>query len=97
MQNVNPEKTGRCAMKLSITLMQLEDEFIASCPELEINCYGSDRTDAIRRIKNVLQFYIASAEELGFEVESLDSMIIEGEKSLPFNSHSVIEAPSSVH
>ena len=84
-------------MKLSITLMQLEDEYIASCPELEINCYGSDRVDAIRRIKNVLQFYIASAQELGFEVESLDTMIIEGEKNLPFSDHSVVETPGSIH
>ena len=84
-------------MKLSITLMQLEDECIASCPELEINCYGSDRTDAIRRIKNVLQFYIASAQELGFEVESLDTMVIEGGNSLPFRGHAMSSAPESIH
>jgi len=84
-------------MKLSITLLQVDDEFIASCPELEINCYGSDKGDAVRRIKNVLQFYIASAQELGFDVESLDTMIIEGEKHLPFHTHSVINAPESVH
>ena len=84
-------------MKLSITLMQLEDEYIASCPELEINCYGSDRTDAIRRIKNVLQFYIASAQELGFEVESLDTMVIEGGNSLPFRDHAMPSAPESIH
>ena len=78
-------------MKLSITLMQLEDEYIASCPELEINCYGSDKGDAIRRIKNVLQFYIASAQELGFEVESLDTMVIEGGNALPFRNHAKAE------
>jgi predicted RNase H-like HicB family nuclease len=84
-------------MKLSITLMQIENEYIASCPELEINCYGSDKGDAIRRIKNVLQFYIASAQELGFEVESLDSMVIEGGNTLPFRDHAIVETPGSVH
>ena len=84
-------------MKLSITLMQLEDEYIASCPELEINCYGSDRSDAIRRIKNVLQFYIASAQELGFEVESLDTMVIDGGNTLPFRDHAMPSAPESIH
>ena len=84
-------------MKLSITLMQIENEFIASCPELEINCYGCDRVDAIRRIKNVLQFYITSAQELGFDVESLETMVIEGGTPLPFPREQIIAAPESVH
>ena len=49
-------------MKLSIKLMEIEKEIIASCPELDVNCYGVNRGEAIRRLKNVLQFYIDSAQ-----------------------------------
>ena len=84
-------------MKLSINIIELENEYIANCPELEINCYGIDKNDAVRRIKNVLQFYIASAQELGFDVEEFDTMIVEGEPNIPFSRHSVVSTPPLVH
>ena len=84
-------------MKLSIRIIELENECIASCPELEINCYGADRDDAVRRIRNVLQFYISSAQELGFDVEEFDAMVIEGNVHLPHTKHGIVEAPSSIH
>jgi len=71
--------SGADTMKLSIKLHELENEFIASCPELDVNCYGSNRGEAIRRLRNVLQFYIDSAHEFGLEVESFDDIFIEGE------------------
>jgi len=55
-------------MKITIDLIQQENEFIAVCPELDINCYGKDKPDAVRRIHNVIDFYIQSAKELGFDV-----------------------------
>jgi predicted RNase H-like HicB family nuclease len=66
-------------MKLSIRLVELEKEYIANCPELDVNCYGSNREEAIRRLKNVLRFYIDSAHEFGLEVESFESISIEGD------------------
>lgn len=66
-------------MKLSIVLVEAEREFIATCPELNINCYGADKGEAVRRLKNVLQFYIESAKEFGLEVENIDALILEGE------------------
>ncbi len=66
-------------MKLSIKLMEIENEVIASCPELDVNCYGFDRNEAIRRLKNVLQFYIDSAQEFGLEVERFEAISIDGE------------------
>jgi predicted RNase H-like HicB family nuclease len=84
-------------MKLSINIIELENEYIANCPELEINCYGIDKNDAVRRIKNVLQFYIASAQELGFDVEEFDTMIVEGGSNIPFSHHSVVSTPPLVH
>jgi hypothetical protein len=84
-------------MKLSIRVTKLENEFIANCPELEINCYGIDKMDAVRRIQNVLQFYISSAQELGFDVEDFDSMVIDGEVPFTCATNQVVEAPTSIH
>lgn len=65
-------------MKLSAELIESEHEFIARCPELDINCYGNDRKEAIRRLKSVIQFYINSAKEFGLEVEGV-AISIDGE------------------
>jgi predicted RNase H-like HicB family nuclease len=61
-------------MKITINLIQQENEFIAVCPELDINCYGKDKSDAIRRIHSVIDFYIQSAKELGFDVTEFKEM-----------------------
>ena len=66
-------------MKLSAELIKSEKEYIARCPELDINCYGSDKNEAIRRLKNVIQFYINSAKELGLPIEGLVNISINGE------------------
>ena len=83
-------------MKLSIKLLHSHDEIIANCPELDINCYGSDKDEAIRRIKNVINFYMESAKELGLDVESLTEISVEGEtnqsikeQSIPSNTHTI--------
>jgi predicted RNase H-like HicB family nuclease len=66
-------------MKLSIKLHEHEGKYIANCPELDVNCYGTDRSQAVRRLKNVLQFYISSALEFGLEVERFDEIAVDGE------------------
>ena len=68
-------------MKISVKLIENKNEIIANCPELDINCYGSDKNEAIRRIGNVIYFYINSAKELGLDVEKLNEITIEGEKN----------------
>jgi predicted RNase H-like HicB family nuclease len=68
-------------MKVNVKLVATENEYIASCPELDVNCYGQNKDEAIRRLKNVLQFYIDSAQELGLDVEYLEELFIEGEKN----------------
>ena len=65
-------------MELSVKLFETEKEFIANCPELDINCYGSNKNEAIRRLKNVIQFYIKSAKELGLDIELFDEIVIDG-------------------
>jgi len=66
-------------MKFSVKLITTEKEIIATCPELDINCYGNDRDEAIRRIKKVIRFYIESAKELGLDVDSIDELSVDGE------------------
>ncbi len=83
-------------MKLSIKLVELDTEFIANCPELDVNCYGSDRDEAIRRLKNVLQFYIDSAQELGLEVEQFEGFYINGE-SREDNLQNQLPPPKSIN
>lgn len=66
-------------MKITIKLIQSESEFIATCPELDINCYGSDKEEAARRIQSVIHFYVDSARALGLDVEKLNEISFEGE------------------
>ncbi|MFA5518282.1 MAG: hypothetical protein WDA74_03420 [Spirochaetota bacterium] len=55
-------------MNISINLINTGTEFIANCPELDINCYGSDKEEAMQRIRKVIAFYIESAKELGLDI-----------------------------
>lgn len=84
-------------MKLSVKLVAQNNEFIANCPELDISCYGADRGEAIRRIHNVLFFYIQSAKELGLEIESFDSISIEGEQKSIVDEDGFLPAIPNVH
>ncbi|MCL1833065.1 MAG: hypothetical protein FWG49_01055 [Leptospirales bacterium] len=78
-------------MNISIKLIDNGLEYIANCPELDINCYGSDREEALRRIKAVINFYLNSAKELGISVNPSKDILIEGaeidfyEKQINFN------------
>lgn len=84
-------------MKISINLQENNNEFIAICPELEINCYGTNKNEAIRRIKNVLQFYIHSAKELGLDVEKVESLTVEGKKVNISSNTSISYIPHSLN
>jgi hypothetical protein len=66
-------------MKLSAEIIKSEKEFIARCPELDINCYGPDKKEAVRRLRNVIQFYLDSARELGLQIEGLIAISLNGE------------------
>jgi len=65
-------------MNISIKLIDNGSEYIANCPELDINCYGSDRDEAIRRIRAVINFYISSAKELGININPLKDISFNG-------------------
>ena len=65
-------------MNISIKLIDNGSEYIANCPELDVNCYGSDRDEALRRIRAVINFYIHSAKELGININPLNDLSFEG-------------------
>jgi predicted RNase H-like HicB family nuclease len=65
-------------MNISIKLIDNGSEYIANCPELDINCYGSNRDDALRRIKAVINFYLNSAKELGISINSFKDISLDG-------------------
>ena len=67
-------------MKISVKLLEKNNEFVATCPDLDINCYACNKDEAIRRIQNVINFYIESAQEFGIDVESMTELIVDGKK-----------------
>ncbi|HOP63903.1 MAG TPA: hypothetical protein PK358_12285 [Spirochaetota bacterium] len=69
-------------MNISIKLIDNGEEYIANCPELDINCYGSNRNEAVRRLKDVINFYISSAKELGIDINPLKDISIEGNEKV---------------
>ena len=75
-------------MNISIKLIDNGNEYIASCPELDINCYGSNKDEALRRIKAVISFYINSAKELGININPLKDIICDENDSRSFSHES---------
>ncbi len=69
-------------MKIHVKIIESGKEIIANCPELDVNCYGNTRDEAVRRLVNVLQFYVDAAQELGLDVEQLETVLLDGE-SIP--------------
>ncbi|MCL1864707.1 MAG: hypothetical protein FWF73_02725 [Spirochaetes bacterium] len=65
-------------MDISVKLIDNGSEYIANCPELDINCYGSNREEALRRIKAVINFYLNSAKELGIAINPFKDISFEG-------------------
>lgn len=43
--------------------------YVASCPELDIYCYGQSEEQARSRMKKVIKFYIETANELGYQID----------------------------
>lgn len=84
-------------MNISINLLKSENEFIANCPELEINCYGKNKIEAVRRIKNVLEFYMHSAKELGLDIENIESFTIDGQIANLNQENNIVNIPHTVN
>lgn len=59
-------------MDLSIEVYQDKDNtYVASCSELDIHNHGETLNEAVNRLREVVNFYVASAEELGIDLEEL--------------------------
>ncbi|MEW5767740.1 MAG: type II toxin-antitoxin system HicB family antitoxin [bacterium] len=48
-----------------------DETYIASCPKLEVYSYGHTLDKAVARLKEVVNFYMESARELGVSLEEL--------------------------
>jgi predicted RNase H-like HicB family nuclease len=81
-------------MNISIKLIDNGSEYIANCPELDINCYGSNKNEALRRIKDVISFYINSAEELGISINPLKDVSFDGSNISFFTSQNLQNSSS---
>jgi predicted RNase H-like HicB family nuclease len=84
-------------MKISVNLIKHDNEFIANCPELDINCFGSNKNEALKRIKNVIYFYVESARDLGLDVENLHEIMIDGESRIPLGNESLHTMPDTIN
>ncbi len=84
-------------MHISINLTEKENEYIANCPELDINCYGENRKQAVRRIQQVIEFYIQSARDLGLDVERFNEVSIEGEKTKPIHNNLLVPISEAIN
>ena len=84
-------------MRINIKLTEKENEFIANCPELDINCYGTNRKEAVRRIQQVIEFYVQSARELGLDVENFNEVAVDGDIPRPFSQQHLAMMPESIN
>ncbi len=84
-------------MRISIKLTEKENEYIANCPELDINCYGNNRKQAVRRIQQVIEFYVQSAKELGLDVEQFNEVAVDGESLQPFRQQTLQAMTESIN
>ena len=59
-------------MELSIKVWPKDEEFVASCPELDVFCYGKTHDQARKRLKKVIVFYAETASQLGYDIDTAD-------------------------
>ena len=59
-------------VELSIKIWQKGGEFVDSCHELDVFCYGQDYNQARNRLKKVIVFYAETASQLGYEIDTKD-------------------------
>ncbi|MEW6095973.1 MAG: hypothetical protein AB1567_05555 [bacterium] len=66
---------------MEIGLLQVfkegEQAYLASYPKLQIYSYGKTVQESISRLKEIIKFYIDSANELGISVENLCNVPLE--------------------
>ena len=51
-------------MDLTIRIQEKNGEYVASCPELDVHCFGPSKEKATDRLKSVIQFYFDSAQDI---------------------------------
>ncbi|MBI4777942.1 type II toxin-antitoxin system HicB family antitoxin [Candidatus Desantisbacteria bacterium] len=77
-------------MKLPIEIFKEGDaSYIVSCPRLEIYSYGKTVNTAIQRMKEIVKFYVESADQLGVSLE--DACGVSDELCLQVEPCSILE------
>lgn len=66
--STDTQKNRYSIVELSVKVWEKDGEYVASCPELDVFCYGVDRTQANDRLKKVILFYAETAGELGYQI-----------------------------
>lgn len=84
-------------MKISVNFIQKNNELIANCPELNINCYGADKHDAVRRMQTVVNFYIESAKEIGLYIEALTEIVTDGTERWEVAPEKIYASTNTLH
>ncbi len=79
-------------MKLPIEIFKEGDaSYIVSCPRLEIYSYGNTVNKAVQRMKEIVKFYVESADQLGISLE--DACGVSDELCLHVEPCSISENP----
>ena len=61
---------------------KVDNEYIGSCPELEVFCYGQNENQARDRLLKVISFYAETATELGYKID-VSKFFTEEQKKKP--------------
>ena len=61
-------------MQLDITIQQKGEQFQATCSSLNIHAFGDTQARAVVRLKLILQFYMETATEFGYNVDGQDDI-----------------------
>jgi len=84
-------------MRISIRLAERNNEIIANCPELDINCYGKNKEEAVKRLKSIIHFYLDAAKTFGLDIEKPQAIAIEGETNYDLTDSFIFASPESIN
>jgi predicted RNase H-like HicB family nuclease len=67
-KNNNPFKIELNMVNLEIRIRKINNQFQASCEKLNIHAFGETKAKAIIRLKLIIQFYMETSQELGYNL-----------------------------
>lgn len=59
-------------MDISVEVYRDKDNtYVASCPKLDVYSHGETLNKAVNRLREIVNFYVEAADELGLSLEEL--------------------------